>query len=125
MAVALTRDQNGTVYGLAAVVHPVIGYSSDRDAEELHHPEGKYSFTQEPVNRIIMNMKRHGLQPIHGLIMSSHVPTSREQVNMIGADIKTIWIENMTKARDDDAIQAMKELNKADIISYNSPQADE
>lgn len=118
LAVALAKDQDNKVFGMCALAHPAIGYSSANDTEEIEHPESKYSYMQEPVNRLLMNAPRHGLKIINGLVFSSQVPTSREQVNLVGAGLTGITIRNMDAARDDWAFTAMQQLGKAEILSF-------
>ncbi len=78
----------------------------------------KYSFFQEPMNRLMMYMKRHGMALHEGFLFSSQIPTSREQVNLVGAGVKNITVGDITKARDSFAIMAMKQLSDEKIITY-------
>ncbi len=118
LAVAFARDKNRRAFGITAISHPAMGYSSDKDIEEIEHPESKYSFMMEPVNRLLMAAPRNGLHIVNGLVFCSQIPTAREQVNIVGADLSSITIRNMTKARDDWAFKAMDALGKAEILSF-------
>jgi len=117
-AVAVAKNKRGDVFGLSARAHPAIGYTMDHDIDEIENPEGKYSFIQEPVNRLLMNAPRYGLKICSGLLFCSQVPTAREQVNIVGAGLPNITVRSLSKARDDWAIKAMRQLGKADILAY-------
>lgn len=117
-AVAIAKNRRGDVFGLSARAHPAVGYLMDADSAEMEQPEGKYSFIQEPVNRLLMNAPRHGLKICNGLLFSSQVPTAREQVNIIGAGLSSITVRNMGAARDDWALAAMRQLGKAEILTF-------
>jgi hypothetical protein len=65
-----------------------------------------------------MYAARHGLTVQDEFFFSSNVPTSREQVNIVGAGIKRITIGDLRKARDPDAVKAMAQLGEAQILEY-------
>ncbi len=119
-ATALARDSKNGAWSLVARAHPALGYSMSGDKDELEklRDAGKYSFILEPVNRLLMNATRRGLKLVDGLVFSSGIPTSREQVNMAGANIKNIYIGDMLKARDDDCFRAMEVTSRNNIISF-------
>lgn len=117
-AVAIAKNRRGDVFGLTARSHPAVGYLMQTDSGEIDHPEGKYSFMQEPVNRLLMNAPRNGLKICNGLLFCSQVPTAREQVNIIGAGLTGITIRNMNAARDDWALAAMRQLLKAETLAF-------
>jgi dCMP deaminase len=119
-AVAFVKSRTGEYYALTTRGHAVTGYTMEDpdDVKIIEKPEGKYSFFQEPVNRILMYAARHGLTVQDGFFFSSNVPTSREQVNIVGAGIKRITIGDLRKARDPDAVKAMAQLGEAKILAY-------
>lgn len=119
-ACALAKNALGENFFLVASAHPAIGYTRETDADIIQHKEGKYSFFLEPLNRILMGAHRYGLRLIDGLIWSSEVPTSRELVNCIGADIKTICIGNDEAARDEEAIAASRTLADNGVMQFIS-----
>lgn len=119
-ACALAKNENGENFFLVASAHPAIGYTRGHDADIINHKEGKYSFFLEPLNRILMGAHRYGLRLIDGLIWSSEVPTSRELVNCVGANIKTICIGNDESARDEEAIAASRLLADKDVMQFIS-----
>lgn len=116
-ATSIARDHKGSAWAITARSHPAIGYSHAINAEEIFKTEDKYSFILEPVNRLLMNAARHGLKIVSGLVYSSSVPTAREQVNLLGAGITSLYIGDTTKARDSDSLSALRLLSKNDIIS--------
>lgn len=118
-AVALAKNKRGDVFGMAACAHPAIGYTMESDAAEIQNPEGKYSFLQEPVNRLLMGAPRYGLKICNGLLFCSQVPVAREQVNIVGAGLGSITVRNLSQARDEWAFKAMKQLSEADILSFH------
>lgn len=125
IAAALALDGNGNPFFMTARRHPVVGYSLSRDAGELLQTDGKYSFFLEPVNRLLMNAPRCGLKIVDGLIYSSGVPTSREQVNLIGAGLSRMMIGDRHKARDEDAQDALRMLEDKGILSVRDVPMDE
>lgn len=120
-SIALVQDINGHYFGLTVRAHAVIGFSLQQDSEalELLTPIGKYSFIQEPVNRMLMHCARMGYHILDDKFFCSQVPTSREQVNLVGAGIKRITIGNRQKSRDKHGFDAMKQLSEADIVHYD------
>lgn len=119
-ALCFAEDTFGATYVLFVRAHVVRGYSllNKNDVRAVEHPESKYSFIQEPVNRLLMTLARRGLSIINGFFYCSQVPTSREQVNIAGADIPRISIGDLTKSRDAEGLRAMKLLSQAGIIRY-------
>lgn len=120
-AIAFVEDTKGDKYALIARAHAVIGYSLEKpdEAIELLTPIDKYNFIQEPVNRLMMHMARKGHKLINGFLYCSQVPTSREQVNLVGAGVTRITIGNTQKCRDVHGIKAMKQLSETKILDYN------
>lgn len=113
-ALALARDQSNRILALSARAHAAIGYSGD---ENLESPDGKYSFVLEPVNRLMMAAARKNLILRGDYLYSSRIPTARELINMIGANLFTIRIGNLNAARDIFGPQALKQLTEAGIIA--------
>lgn len=120
-ACAIGRDRvSGNVYSLAARSHPVIGYSMASDAQLLRDPENKYTYMLEPVNRLIMGSARIGVKLIDGMIFCTNIPTSREQVNLIGAGITRVYVEHPNKALDEHAINAKRTVTNARMLDFQS-----
>lgn len=119
-AIALVENKKGEKFALVARAHVVIGYSLEQREEvlDLLTPQGKYSFIQEPVNRLMMHIARRGYKLIEDYLYCSQVPTSREQVNLVGAGIKRITIGDIQKCRDPQGIEAMILLKDHKIMSY-------
>lgn len=119
-ALCFSEDAFGAKHVLFVRSHVVRGYTlhNKDDLYEVEKPESKYSFIQEPVNRLLMTLARRGLTPINGFLYCSQVPTSREQVNLVGADIVRITIGDLTKSRDAEGLRAMEQLARANIIQY-------
>ncbi|MCI5059577.1 MAG: deoxycytidylate deaminase [Alphaproteobacteria bacterium] len=120
-AIALVYGPDGKKFALTARAHAVIGYSMQREDEalDLLTPIGKYSFIQEPVNRLLMHLSRHGYKLYEDYLFCSQVPTSREQVNIVGAEIKRITIGDIQKCRDPHGLKAMQQLKEAGILDYS------
>lgn len=115
-AVALAFDLNGKVFSLCAKPHLAVGYTRRIDAPEFNDPHGKYTFTLEPVNRLLMNAARLGLKIHADYLYSSMVPTSRELVNVVGAGLNKLHLGDNSIARDQDALTGLKQLNDAGIL---------
>lgn len=120
MACAIAAGPDGKVFGLTALAHPAVGYTLDTDLAALEQTDGKYSFIMEPNNRLLMNAARLGLKIVDGLLYSSQVPTSREQVNIVGAGLTSLTVGDVHKARDNAALQAVLQLTTAGILSCHS-----
>lgn len=120
-AIALTEDKDGNKFSLVSRAHAVIGYSMQEpdEAIEIMRPIDKYSFIQEPVNRLLMYLSRKGYKLINGFMYCSQVPTSREQVNLVGARVLRITIGNTQKCRDTYGRTAMKQLQEQKILDYS------
>ena len=119
-AAALATDDEGRAFGLIARAHPTPGYSMTYDETLISSAQGKkYSFILEPLNRLLMAAPRQSLSLVNGMIYSSGLPTSREQVNMIAEGITDIHIGDFSKARDADAFSAMELLSLRGVVQYH------
>lgn len=120
-AIALVEDRDGQKFSLIARAHVVVGYSIEKSEEtlDLLTPIGKYSFIQEPVNRLMMHLARKGYTLVDSHFYCSQVPTAREQVNLVGAEIKRITIGDVQKSRDPQGIKAMQLLKEHKILNYD------
>ena len=120
-SVAFVQKPDGTHACLIARAHPVLGYSMQDPQDALHveQPEGKYSFIQEPVNRMLMHMARYGYRLKEGYFYCSQVPTSREQVNLVGAGIKRLTVGDANKYRGYESVNAMNLLRRHNILDYS------
>jgi len=117
-SIIIAKDLEENIVSLTARAHPTIGYCYIDNKTEIENPQGKYSFILEPMNRLLINCRKQGLIPRKEYIYCSQVPTSREQVNMIGAGIDKVIINDKTKARDEHAFKAMALLIYKDIIKF-------
>ncbi len=120
-AVALVKSPRGNNFALIARAHAVVGYSMHKPEEalDLLTPRGKYSFIQEPVNRLTMYLSRKGHTLYPDYFYCSQVPTAREQVNLVGGGFKRITIGNTQKCRDPEGIKAMEQLKSLGILDYS------
>ncbi len=119
-AVVFARDKAGRVFSFTARGHAVTGFTMEdpNDIALIEQREEKYTLFQEPVNRLLMYLARHGMKPVDGFFFSSQVPTSREQVNLVGAGIKRVTVGDIKKSRDPEALVAMRQLSDAGIVNY-------
>lgn len=119
--IALVQDEEGQNFALTFRAHVAIGYSMQKtdEALDLLTPIGKYSFIQEPVNRMLMHIARNNYGLYEDFLYSSQVPTSREQVNLVGAEIKRITVGDIQRSRDTHGLKAMAQLKVMDIIDYH------
>ena len=120
-AVAMVEDLKGQKFALTARAHAVVGYTMQKpdEALDLLTPIGKYSFIQEPVNRMMMHISRMGYKLLEDYLYCSQVPTAREQVNLVGANIKRITIGDIQRCRDPKGLKAMEQLSAAKILNYS------
>ena len=120
IAVALAREPKGRAMAIIARAHVVTGFSmqNDFDVETITQADNKYSFIEEPVNRLLMYIQKRGYTLLPDYLFCSQVPTAREQVNLVGADIKTLYIHDMFKSRDESGLKAKELLQAHDILNF-------
>jgi deoxycytidylate deaminase len=116
--VALSPTEDGGAVALIASCHPAIGYSQQDNAPLA--PEGKYNFWLEPLNRLLMGLKRFGITTPPTYLFTSQIPTSRELVNAVAADIHEIYCANPHASRDADSLDAVNLLSSASILAVKS-----
>ncbi|MCB1721355.1 MAG: deoxycytidylate deaminase [Rhodospirillales bacterium] len=115
-ALTLATDKDGQCFSIITNCHPTIGYTS----QTLEHPDNKYSYILEPLNRLLMNAPRYGLHIDPAHIYSSRVPSARELVNMIGANLTQIQIGDTSTSRDEWGPKALEQLLKTNILTTKS-----
>jgi deoxycytidylate deaminase len=118
-AVAWATGVDGRPRIMLAPAHVTVGYTEGSTADKLEMADmhsGKYSFVMEPVNRLMMAAARHGLKPDPRLIVSSRVPTAREQVNMVAAGLVNLHVLNPQDSRDVGSINALHQLTRAGVM---------
>lgn len=114
-ALCFARGASG-VSMISAQPHPTLGFTS----ATMEEPEGKYSFIMEPVNRLIMAAARYGLKIDPAFLYSSRVPTAREQINMLGANLNALYVDDLASSRDENGLQAMNALQAGNVIEFKS-----
>lgn len=115
-ACSFTTDGEDHIIALTTIAHPVIGYSS----KAMDPPDDKYSFIMEPMNRLLMSTAKHGLTLITDYIFCSRVPTSREQVNLVGAGVSAIMVGEHSQCRDEYGLIAKNLLEKNEILGFKN-----
>lgn len=118
--IAFAKDLKGKLWSFTGRGHAVTGFTMEDPADmaAVEQMTEKYNLFQEPVNRMLMYLRRHGHQPIEGYFFCSQVPTSREQVNVVGAGIQRITIGDLKKCRDPEGLIAMQQLSDANVLTY-------
>ncbi|HBR69191.1 MAG TPA: deoxycytidylate deaminase [Rhodospirillaceae bacterium] len=111
-AAAFALGGLGNLYAIAADEHPSIGYT----AKTLEEPEGKYSFTLQPLNRLMLAAKRHGLSLHRNFLYVSRTPTGRDLVNAVGADLTKFYIGDRERSRGPNSLAALEMLEGAKVI---------
>ena len=117
IAVALAKDAAGVYEILTARLHPAIGYSMKTDINEIENTQGKYNFMLEPAGRLLMHAARRGIKIQDGFLYATHVPTAREQVNMVGAGLHSLYVGDISKSRDEGGLEAMNMLQGKNIMA--------
>lgn len=119
-ACGFAEDSQGNRFSMIASCHAAIGYSAHNIADRLRmQPEGKYNFFLEPMTRLMMGAARRGLRLIDGQIWASCIPTAREQVNMVAANLSTLHVGDISRSRDEDGLHARSMLEGTGILSFN------
>lgn len=118
--IAFIKDNSGKLFSLTGRGHAVTGFTMEdpQDMAIIEQAQDKYNLFQEPVNRMMMYVRRHGYNLIEDYLFCSQVPTSREQVNLVGAGVKRITIGDVKKCRDAYGIEAMRQLETAHIVDF-------
>lgn len=118
------RDlQNASPHPFAAGILEINGEQRLLACERLdmmpHTPEPheKYTFIQEPLNRLLMTSRRLSGTLKQGSIISSQVPSARELVNLIGAGHKEIAVFATDQARDKSCFDALNLLKEKGVIT--------
>lgn len=111
-AAAFALGGSDNLYAIAADEHPSIGYT----AKTLEEPEGKYSFTLQPLNRLMLAAKRHGLSLHRDFLYVSRTPTGRDLVNAVGAELTKLYIGDRAQSRGPDSLKALKMLEDVKIV---------
>ena len=126
IAIGLAQNKSGKTYSLTTRVHAVVGYSmqNDFDIDQITQARGKYSFMQEPINRYLMSCKRLGLTPIKEHLFCSQIPTSREQVNLIGAGFTEITIGDVFRSRSPDGFVARDLVEEKGLLKFKQASRD-
>jgi dCMP deaminase len=115
-ALCLARDGAGARHRISAETHPVIGFTGDKALSK----DGKYTYVLEPLNRLLMTAARKGWKILPEFVFSSRVPTARELVNFIGAGYRQLYIADATHGRDEQAVQALGQLQGAQILDVRA-----
>ncbi|MCE7886809.1 MAG: deoxycytidylate deaminase [Alphaproteobacteria bacterium PRO2] len=108
----------GKIYNtISAEAHPCPGYTE----QTIEQGDEKYSTILQPLNRVMMRAVRNGHMISPHYIYSSHVPTARELVDMVGMlGVTKLTIGDVTKSRDAGGLQALKQLVDAKIITIKT-----
>ncbi len=112
-SVALGMNADGAQFLISAQSHPVIGYTS----HTIESTDSKYSFTQRPLNRVLMIAAREGLKIEDGFVFASITPTARELVNFVGAELSALSIGEAEKSRDAFGPIALGQLTQSKILN--------
>lgn len=108
------NPENGQHFSLVASTHPAIGFTAGEQMEQ----EGKYDFYLEPVNRLLMGASAAGLRIIDSQIWCSVLPSPREMVNLVGANISTITIGEESSYKKSASTDALRLLSEKEILKF-------
>lgn len=79
---------------------------------------GKYSIVQEPLTGAFMHAARRGVKLLDGFVYVSHVPSAREQVNMVGAGHRRVYVGDMASGPDEQSFAAMRLLQEKKVLAF-------
>ncbi len=122
-AACLTRsktEKHKPAQIMTAILHPSLGLTQEQ-SKAISEQQDKYSPNIRPINRLIGACARYGLDIIDGTLISSQTPTSREFVNMVGAGLTKLYIEDRTLCRDDHGLIALQQIEEHKIIDIIQP----
>lgn len=114
-AACYAKTELGQYTFLCAQSHRSLGLTKEQ-AETIKTSQKKYSPVIHPINRLLLTCARYGLKIDENYLYSSQTPTSREFVNLIGADITTLTIGNANNFYDESDIKALKQLTDKNLI---------
>lgn len=115
-AACLAKSHLGNIIFMLTRAHRSIGLSP-KEADKLSGLQTKYLPILQPADRLLLNCARHGYRILPEYIFSSQVPTSREFVNLIGLGYEQLSIGNTSISRDENSLNALKQLQKLNIIT--------
>lgn len=119
-AACFARQKTGNkIKSIITFLNPSIGLT-ETERTRIESAQDKYSPNIRPINRLIGICARHGLNMIDGTLLSSQTPTSREFVNLIGANQTGITIKDRTLCRDQEGLEALEQIEKHKIINILS-----
>lgn len=116
LAIAAARDNKNNIYTTIVRSHAATGYDYFEDQSEIKNPPGKYSFIQEPLNRLLTSAPKHGLKLDTHFVYYSVIPTSRELVNLLATGASRIFIGDTNSCRDEYGFKALEQLKHAKIL---------
>lgn len=117
-AACAARDEHGNHFIILAKTEIPAGLTT-QDADRIRTSQNKYMPTLQPANRLLALCAKHGLHMSQRFVFSSRTPTSREFVNLIGAEITHLIIEDETQCRDEWGLEALNALQKVSIIDFD------
>lgn len=114
------RNETGQLFSLCARAHAVTGFTmrDDHDVDRILQAPSKYSFIQEPLNRLLMVAHREGLILDPATLFCSQIPTAREQVNFIGAGFDTLKVGRSDLSRDQSGLDARDLLEAHQLLHF-------
>ncbi len=115
-AAAIAHDASDERFGMVATAQPSMGYVFNSATGAVTPDRRKYSLTLNPLDRLLMNAGRYGLRIRDGLIYTSHIPTAREQVHILGAGLQIVAIGNALHPADTGRMAAWGLLTSAGVL---------
>ena len=113
--VGFAHTRLGSCAALTVRPHRAIGLDEEKAAHLAPLLE-KYSLILQPLDRALITSARYGLTIEPEFLYSAHVPTAREFVNLIGANITRIRIGDETKGRDEWSLKALGQVRERGIL---------
>lgn len=113
--VCFAHTRLGSRTALTVRPHRTIGIDEEK-AGRLAPLLEKYNLTLQPLNRALITAARYGLSIDPEFLYSSRVPTAREFVNLIGAEITALRLGDRTTSRDEWGLKALGQLEEKGVL---------
>lgn len=115
IAACLAKDPYDNMIFLSTTSSPSEGLDNEHIAV-IQNTQKKYEPVIRPLNALLSKCAKHGLSIVPNYIYSRHTPTSREFVNIIGADCSRLFLLQPDICRDPHGQEAKRMLEQYGII---------
>ena len=115
--VAFSQDRYGNLYRISFSAHLSRGIKGSEAPAPAYQLEQKYNYTIPPLNRLMIGAHKHGHTILKDYIYLSHIPSSRELIDLMGEkDIYTISLAKEKATTKYSSPDAVEQLVQSDLL---------